>query len=70
MPADCVIIESSNLSVDESPDDEEIQLHYKSRRKDPFLKIDSLVISGNSKALVCCVGENSTRDKKAVNLSE
>jgi Ca2+ transporting ATPase len=67
IPADCLIIDASDMKVDESPEDEEIQQKSKAafsgRSGDPFLKADSLVIRGSAKAVVCCVGENSTRGK-------
>ena len=31
---------------------------------DPFMKADSLVLMGSCKAVVCCVGENSSRDQQ------
>jgi Ca2+-transporting ATPase len=65
IPADCLVISSSDLRVDESPEDEETQQLEKAafdgRSGDPFLKADSLIIRGRAKALVCCVGANSTR---------
>lgn len=71
MPADCVVISASDLTVDE-------EHHYEGehviKKKvilnedsdtddliDPFLLSDSFVQSGSAIAVVCAVGENSTR---------
>ena len=69
VPADCIIIESADLVVDETPDDatDDVQLKSKSAfiggGSDPFLKADTMVSRGSCKAVVCCVGEHSTRGK-------
>lgn len=74
VPADCLIISSEEMAVDESPEDEEIQQKQKSeftgRTGDPFLKADSLIIRGKARAVVCAVGENSSRGKFIKNLQD
>ena len=69
IPADCLVLESNNLQV------KEIIRHdngaavdtftstdlYKNANDAPFLYCDSFVLAGTCKALVCCVGENSSR---------
>lgn len=62
VPADCLLIKGSNLQVDESdcahkPDNEKITKND----NDPFLFADSYIMSGSCKAVVVCVGKNSTR---------
>lgn len=49
VPADCIVISSSNLEVDDVPGDESLETKSKSpllpgKRCDPFLYTDSLVI--------------------------
>ena len=70
MPADCVIIESSGLKVEESPEDDVIETKKKDVSSDPFLYADSLIMKGNATALVCSVGELSSRGKFAASLSD
>ena len=83
VPGDCIVIESADLVIDETPNDatDEDQLKskgpYRSIQEyddqgrqpetgDPFLRADSMVSRGSCKAVVCCVGERSSRgDKKA-----
>lgn len=70
VPADCVIIESQNLNVDErytgvkqqrATDSGSSIAVGKSLSQDPFLYADSFVASGYCTALVACVGLHSTR---------
>lgn len=74
VPADCVIIESSDLKVEETPEDDVIETKSKSaylgRGNDPFLYADSLIMKGSATALVCSVGELSSRGKYASNLND
>jgi len=85
VPADCLVIESANLAVDQpkvvvvDPEDEDriipVEFEKKVRKdtqEDPFLIADSFVVRGVCKALVCCVGEQSTRGIKdtPLNLEE
>lgn len=67
IPCDCVVIESIDISTDESamtgePDHLEksavTEENYESN-PDPFLVGKTLVVSGQGLALVCCVGVNS-----------
>ena len=69
IPADCLILESNNLTVKEitrydngdEVDTFTSQNLYKNASESPFLYCDSFVLAGTCKALVCCVGENSSR---------
>ena len=66
VPADCLVMQSANLTVQEpmAPVVEgppEFQTLDKSTNEDPFLFADSFVQTGVCKALVCCVGEHSSR---------
>lgn len=68
IPADCLVLESANLVVSEVTRDDEgevSKLTYtdlaKNKDQAPFLYADSFVKQGICKALVCCVGEHSTR---------
>jgi magnesium-transporting ATPase (P-type) len=69
IPADCLILESNNLTVKEitrHDNGDEVdtftsQNLYKNATESPFLYCDSFVLAGTCKALVCCVGENSSR---------
>jgi magnesium-transporting ATPase (P-type) len=76
VPADCIIIESSDLVVDETPDDatDDVLLKSKSaylgRGSDPFLRADTMINRGSCKAVVCCVGEHSSRGKYQADLSD
>ena len=70
IPADCLVIESSDAQVDEgqhNPDIDDFgqqEQKRKSRFEDPFLFADTLVVRGQIKALVCQVGENCYNRKK------
>jgi Ca2+-transporting ATPase len=73
IPADCILIESQDFSVDETY---YRQSNQKATPKkvasndnfdqcpDPFLLSSTLVATGVGKAVVCCVGENSRRGLK------
>lgn len=69
VPADCIVIESANLQVEEirrideedEPTKFESQRMYKNESENPFLYADSFVLKGTCKALVACVGEHSSR---------
>lgn len=61
VPADCIIISSSNLLVE----DENSQVSQKDEKNAPFLRADSFVLQGTVRAVVTCVGENSTRGAQA-----
>jgi len=68
VPADCIIIESSNLKVQSDiPEDEK-----RDKNDNPFLTAGSIIVNGNAKVLVAAVGSSSTRpiqDEK-INLNE
>lgn len=69
IPADSLIIESSDLLVEEKQqvDDEDEQSTRKinkARNTDPFLYADSLVLKGTCKAIVSLVGPISSRGNK------
>jgi magnesium-transporting ATPase (P-type) len=60
-----MVIESVGLTVDEPGDDKAYDDALdKSATHDVFLKAGSIIKTGNAKAIVCCVGENSTRGVK------
>ena len=71
VPADCLVLSSANLHVREVKqnvelnDDAPTEFEWTELRKDntasPFLFADSFVLAGTCKAVVCCVGQNSTR---------
>lgn len=68
VPADCLVLESSDLTVEERlPNEEEEQAKRQTNKsnQDPFLYADSLVLKGTCKALVSCVGPVSTRGAKS-----
>lgn len=67
VPADCIVFEGQDISVDESlyHEDREtvvpkqISTGVNHRENpDPFLMQRTLVLSGYGRAVVCCVGEN------------
>lgn len=70
VPADCLILESSDLQVEQKDsslgeeDEQNTRKANKGQQNDPFLYADSLVLKGTTKALVCCVGPVSTRGIK------
>ena len=71
IPADCLVLHSANLHVNEPKKIVELEpdmpttFEWNELKKDthssPFLFADSFIIAGTCKAVVCCVGENSTR---------
>lgn len=65
VPADCMIVESVGLTVDEPGDDMDYgEAIPKSDNLDIFLKAGSIIKTGNAKAIVCAVGKDSTRGVK------
>ena len=67
VPADCLLLESSDFTVEEKvPSEEENDKRKtnKSASVDPFLYADSLAVKGTCKALVCSVGPISSRGSK------
>ena len=69
VPADCLIIESTGVKVDEPHDEAEVtDPKEKDPSNDAMLQSGSILLSGNAKAIVCCVGENSIRGVKDVKL--
>jgi hypothetical protein len=60
VPADCLILSSLELKVIQNDD------MVVKGANDPFLLVDSLVVDGQCRALVCCVGQHSTRSEKAI----
>jgi calcium-translocating P-type ATPase len=65
VPADCLVVESANLEVDQSkvdcieePDERGI---VPKGENDPFLYAESYIRAGSAKAVVTCVGRHSTR---------
>ena len=65
VPADCIIIDSANLTVEEEVKDEVGEVDK--GEYDPFLYAESYLKTGSCKAVVSCVGRHSTRgveDKK------
>ena len=67
IPADCVVIDSFELQVHEDLknklEDESQKVNKGSleKREDPFLYAGSIITQGSCKAVVCCVGEHSSR---------
>ena len=69
VPADCIVLQSANLHVNEPTRHVELDgptnftwaKHLKNKDESPFLFADSYIEAGTCKAVVCCVGENSTR---------
>lgn len=61
VPADCIVISSSNLEVEE----EGAGTLQKDEKHAPFLRADSFILKGSVRAVVVCVGENSTRGAEA-----
>jgi Ca2+-transporting ATPase len=73
VPADCIVIDSVDLRVDEKPEDNDVQQKPKGPHQagdDPFLRSESLVIKGTCKALVASVGSNCSRGSKATSLAD
>ena len=69
IPADCLVLDSANLHVKEITrydNGDEVDTFtsrdlFKNKDDAPFLFCDSYVLAGTCTALVCCVGENSSR---------
>lgn len=61
VPADCIIIEDTNVFVDESNFEGRSNSVEKSVKRDPFLYANSNLVNGHCKALVAVVGDHSTR---------
>mmetsp|Transcript_23024 Transcript_23024/g.31395 ORF Transcript_23024/g.31395 Transcript_23024/m.31395 type:complete len:541 (+) Transcript_23024:427-2049(+) len=61
VPADCIIIESTNVAVDESNFPERSDYVEKNTDKDPFLFANSNLVNGHCKAVVAVVGDHSSR---------
>jgi magnesium-transporting ATPase (P-type) len=67
VPADCILFDSFEVACDESLFSGNKRLVSKSTLTDsnlidnpnPFLFSNSLVMQGQGKALVCCVGDNT-----------
>ena len=53
VPADCIIIDSQSLEVDEPGVSHTLQ---KDATNDPFLKAESFIREGRARVLVACVG--------------
>ena len=86
VPADCILVEEMNITVDQGmyypnqtnvakeqstyygPDQQEVDNHK--YHPDPFLFSDSKIMTGQGKAVVCCVGENTllARNRKPKDL--
>jgi Ca2+-transporting ATPase len=58
VPADCLVITSSNLKVDEPYS---LNKGVNKSEEDPVLLAGSLVSNGHCKAVICVVGKNSSR---------
>jgi Ca2+-transporting ATPase len=68
IPADCLVVSSANLRVKEptltETDSGVTEISWSEHNKsiyEPFLFADSYLTGGTCKAVVCCVGENSSR---------
>ena len=73
VPADCIVINSVDLRVDEKPEDDtvsQVQKGAHTSGEDPFLKSESLVIKGTCKALVASVGPNCSRGAVVTSLAD
>lgn len=71
VPADCLIIDAQDMQIDEplqeGPDgqlQEQQNTDVNVSQQVPWLMAGSIVKRGQCKAVVCCVGENSTRGIK------
>lgn len=75
VPADCLVVEAADLEVEEDGPESgrgdvvkmrknAVSLHQDAEPKgDPFLRADSLIVQGKCKAVVCVVGDQSSRGK-------
>lgn len=61
VPADCIIIEATDVVVDESNFPDRSNHVEKSVNSDPFLFANSNLVNGHCKAVVAVVGDHSTR---------
>lgn len=69
VPADCILVEGEDVIIDETMiSDDRIKRkktvcteHNVSAFPDPFLFASTFVLSGSGKAVVCVVGDESTR---------
>lgn len=84
IPADCLVLESDDLEVDEDTKRNDYNRNIKKKgpyvqpdrnqgrsqfvENDPFLFNECLITRGKCKALVLVVGEASSRDPEAVKL--
>jgi magnesium-transporting ATPase (P-type) len=67
VPADCILLEGIDISCDEAAmtgepdhmDKTAVNATNKEHNPDPFLIGKTLVVNGQGKAMVCCVGVNS-----------
>ena len=71
IPADCILYEGMDITVDEAPYHEDREsiapknvsegndtVNNHTKNPDPFLLTRSLVMTGQGKAVVCAVGKN------------
>ncbi|KAL1525202.1 hypothetical protein AB1Y20_020072 [Prymnesium parvum] len=63
IPADGLLVEGSDVKVDESPLTGEPEPIHKSTAKDPFMISGTVATSGSGKMIVVAVGEHSTSGK-------
>jgi P-type Ca2+ transporter type 2C len=83
VPADCILVEEMNITVDQTlyhPDASKLEKNISrvlgkgednhTDHPDPFLLSNSKVMTGQGKAIVCCVGENTllARNRKPKDL--
>lgn len=67
IPADCLVVESNGLEVEEKNSEDGVvrvrkhTLTNQNQNADVFLFADSIITKGTVKAVVCCVGEKSSR---------
>lgn len=69
IPADCLVISSHNLSVDESPMTGEPEAVRKGQ-EDPFLLSGCMIMEGDSRCLVICVGTQTQWGKIKASLDK
>lgn len=58
-PADGILLEQSNLRMDESTATGESEVVRKTLEDDPFILSGTSVAEGTGRMIVCCVGQNS-----------
>jgi Ca2+-transporting ATPase len=61
VPADCIIIDSTNVVVDESNFEGRSDRVEKNVKSDPFLYANSNLVGGHCRAVVAVVGDQSSR---------